>query len=152
MKILPNSPWVKIRQIPCVNFETTSQFHFIFFIIFQCHYLWLLCKFAAHPFCTLDERTPWKYQFWHFQVIWWKFAKLLVILQTTSQFFFKFYLALQYNEIYSSVIFLGQTLYTLHKSDQWKCNFFRLFSTRIKINQLLQHSLVSWDITPPYYF
>ena len=30
---------VKIRQIPYVNFETTSQFLFRFFIILQCHYL-----------------------------------------------------------------------------------------------------------------
>ena len=33
--------------------------------------------------------------------------------------------------------FLGQTLYTLHKRDQSKCNFFRLFSAQIKIHQIL---------------
>ena len=33
--------------------------------------------------------------------------------------------------------FLGQTLYTLHKRDQSKCKFFRLFSTQIKIHQIL---------------
>ena len=33
--------------------------------------------------------------------------------------------------------FLGQTLYTLHKRDQSKCKFFRLFSARIKIHQIL---------------
>ena len=48
-----------------------------FLIILQCHYLSLLCKFA-HAFSTLEERIPWKYQFWHFQVFWWKFAKLLM--------------------------------------------------------------------------
>ena len=38
---------------------------------------------------------------------------------------------------YSSVIFLGQTLYALRKRDQSKCKFFRLFSVRIKIHQIL---------------
>ena len=33
--------------------------------------------------------------------------------------------------------FLGQTLYTLHKRDQSKCKFFRLFRARIKIRQFL---------------
>ena len=31
------SVWVKIHQIPSVNFETTSQFPFKFCIIFLCH-------------------------------------------------------------------------------------------------------------------
>ena len=60
-----------------------------------------------------------------------------VIFQTTSQFFFQFYMTLQCHEIYSSVIFLGQTLYALHERDQSKCRFFRLFSVRIKIHQIL---------------
>ena len=33
--------------------------------------------------------------------------------------------------------FLCQMLYTLHKRDQSKCKFFRLFSARIKIHQVL---------------
>ena len=33
--------------------------------------------------------------------------------------------------------FLGQMLYTLHKSDQSKCNFFGLFRAQIKIHQIL---------------
>ena len=72
------SSWVKIHEIPCVNFETSSQFLFIFFIILQCHYVYLPCKFVAHAFSTLDKRIPWRYQFWHFQLFWWKFAKLLM--------------------------------------------------------------------------
>ena len=73
-----SSSWVKIHQIPYVNLETASQFLFRFFIILQCHYLWLLCKFVAYAFSTLNKRIPWKYQFWHFQVFWWKFAKFLM--------------------------------------------------------------------------
>ena len=60
-----------------------------------------------------------------------------VIFQTTSQFFCQFYVTLQCHEIYSSVIFLGQTLYALHERDQSKCRFFRPFSVRIKIHQIL---------------
>ena len=33
--------------------------------------------------------------------------------------------------------FLGQILYTLHKRDQSKCEFFRLFSAQIKSHQIL---------------
>ena len=72
------SSQVKTRQIPCVNFETTSQSLFRFFIILACHYLERLSNFVAHAFSTLDKRIPWKYQFWHFQVHSWKFAKLLM--------------------------------------------------------------------------
>ena len=61
----------------------------------------------------------------------------LVIFQTTSQFFFKFCITLKCHELYLLCTFLGQTLYTLHKRDQSKCNFFRLFSVRIKIHQIL---------------
>ena len=74
---LPSSP-VKIGQISYVNFET-SQFIFRLFIILQCHYTWLRCKFLARAFCTLDKRIPWKCQFWHCQVLWWKFAKFLML-------------------------------------------------------------------------
>ena len=56
---------------------------------------------------------------------------------STSQFSFKFYMTLQCHEIYSSVIFLGQILYALRERDQSKCRFFRLFSVRIKIHQIL---------------
>ena len=47
-----------------------------------------------------------------------------VIFQITSQFFFIFCMNLQYPEIYILSTFLGQTLYTLHKRDRSKCNFF----------------------------
>ena len=40
-----SSPWVKICQIPHVNFELTSQFLFKFSIILYCHDTKLPCKF-----------------------------------------------------------------------------------------------------------
>ena len=38
---------------------------------------------------------------------------------------------------YSSVLFLGQALYTFRKRNQWMCKFLRLLSARIKIHQVL---------------
>ena len=87
-----SSARVKICQIHHVSFELTSQFHFKFFIIIQCNYTELLCKFLAHAFSTLGERISSKSQFWHFQVL----VKICqiphFIFQTASQFFFKFWL------------------------------------------------------------
>ena len=87
------------------------------------------------------------------------------IFQTTSKFFFKFCMTLQCHEMWLLRTFLGQKLYTLHKRDQSKCKFFRSFSARIKIYQILvifetknrfffkflHHFSVSWDITPLYF-
>ena len=111
--------------------------------------------------------TKWshEYQFWHFQVFWWKFAKFIIIFQTTSVF-----LEILHDSSASwkmtPLYFFGQMLCTLHKRDQSKCKFLRLLSGRIKINQILvifettnqfffqilHHSSVSWDVTPLYFF
>ena len=69
---------VKIPQIPHVNFEMTSQFLFKFCIILHCYGTWILRKFLAHAFSTLDKRIPSKSQFWHFQALWWTFAKFFM--------------------------------------------------------------------------
>ena len=45
-----------------------------------------------------------------------------IIFQTTSQFFFKFYMTRQCHEIYSSVFFLGQMLYTWHRGTNQSAN------------------------------
>ena len=60
-----------------------------------------------------------------------------VILQTASQFFFKFFMTPQCHEIKLICTFLGQTLYTLHKRGQSKCKFYRLFKAWIKIHLIL---------------
>ena len=65
-----------------------------------------------------------------------------------------------------SCTFLGQTLYNLHKRNQSKCKFLRLWSAWVKIHeilvifwnnksvflQMLHHSLVSWEIAHLYLF
>ena len=64
-----------------------------------------------------------------------------IIFQTASQFFVNdssvSWMTLQCHEIYTPVVFLDQTLYTLHKRGQSKCKLFRLFSARIKFHQIL---------------
>ena len=61
-----SSARVKLHQISYVNFETTSQFIFKFFIILQCHYAKPLCNFLAYVFSTLDKRVTPKSKFRHF--------------------------------------------------------------------------------------
>ena len=46
---------MKIKQIPCVIFQSTSQFFFKFWITFQCHDTQFLCKFLATTLCALDN-------------------------------------------------------------------------------------------------
>ena len=70
-----------------------------------------------------------------------------VIFQTTSQFFFKFYMTLQCHGRYLLCTFLGHRLYTLHKRDQSKCKFWRLLSPRIKIH----HILVIFETTNQFF-
>ena len=62
-----SSAWVKICQIPRVNFELASQFLFKLFIILHCHDTNFPCKFKAHKCSTLDQRIPSKSQFLDFQ-------------------------------------------------------------------------------------
>ena len=93
------SSQVKTRQIPYVNFETTSQF---------------FCKFLSHAFSTLDKKIPWKYQFWHFQVFWWKFAKFLMSFSKPQVSFFSnfasFVSVMKYNSpvLKSNVVYFAQ--------------------------------------------
>ena len=63
-------------------------------------------------------------------------------------------------------IFFRSNVVYFAQRDESKCKFFRLFSARIKIHQIrvifekkksvtlqiLYHSLISWDITPPCFF
>ena len=51
---------------------------FKFWIILHCNDTYLLCKYAARTFSTLDARIPSVSQYWHFQVLLWKFSKFLM--------------------------------------------------------------------------
>ena len=67
------------------------------------------------------------------------------IFQTTSQFFFKFFITHERQLLFT---FLGQTLNTLHNRNQWKCKFLRLLSGRVKIHQIL----VYFKTTDQFFF
>ena len=60
---------------------------------------------------------------------------LHVILESTSQFAFKFYINLQCNQTYLPCSFLAQT-YSLVKSSLLKFKFSRFLSVRVKIRQI----------------
>ena len=62
-----------------------------------------------------------------------------------NQSFYSNFTSLLHN---SSVLSLGQTLYTLHKRNQSKCKFLRLPSTRVKIHQIL----VIFETTKQFFF
>ena len=131
------SSQVKIRQIPYVNFETTSQFLFRFFIILQCHYNQRLCKFSPHAFSTLDKRTPWKYQFWYFQKFWWKFPKFLMSF-SKPQISFSSNFAWFFNvRMITPLYFFRSNVIYFAQKRQSKCKFLRLLSAQIKIHQIL---------------
>ena len=117
-----------------------------------------LGKISLFEFLVMTEKNIFVYKL--FFVI--KYLIPHVIFQTTSQFFFKFFMTLVSWNIFLCT-FLGQTLYTLQKRNQSKCNVFILFSAQIKIHQILvisetknkfffkfctTHS-VHWGINPP---
>ena len=56
-----------------IQFLSSWIFVSLFIVITQFH-----CKFEAHTFSTLDKTILPKFQFWHMQVLWWKFAKFLM--------------------------------------------------------------------------
>ena len=90
---------IKINQIPHVNFEKTSQFLFKFCITLQCHERYLLYTFLAPTTYTLFKSSPLKENFLRLPSAVVKISHIPhVIFQTTSQFFFKFYITLQCHE------------------------------------------------------
>ena len=117
------SAWVKIHQIPHVNFELTSQFLFIFCIILHCH----------------DKNSPVNFKHIHFP-LWIKGSHQSPNFQafkcsgknlpnSSSQF-------LEAQASFPSKLlctFLAETLYTLVKISSLKCNFLRFLSAWVNI-------------------
>ena len=83
------SALVKICYIPHVIFQTTSQFFFKFCITLQYHERQLLCTFLGQTLNTLLKRSKWKRTFWRLVSALVKFSQILVIFETTDQFFFQ---------------------------------------------------------------
>ena len=86
-----SSAWVKIRQIPHVIFESTSQFSFKCCINIQCHQAKLPILFLAQILCTLFKRSPLKCKFLRFSSVQVKNRQIPhVNFELSSQFLFKF--------------------------------------------------------------
>ena len=145
-----SSAQVKTHQVPHVNFELTSQFIFNFCIIMYCHDTQFPCTFQAHTFSTSDKSIPSRSQFGDFQVLWSKFANFLMsIFGNTSQFFFRICIRLECNRSQLLCTFLAQTLYNLVKSSPLKCKCLRLWSSRVKIRQIVY---VNFERTSQFLF
>ena len=93
-----SSAMVKICQIPHVIFQTTSKFFLKLWITFQCHERYLLCTFLGQTLNTLHNRNKWKCKFLRVLIAQVKFHQILVIFETTDQFFFKFCINFQGHE------------------------------------------------------
>ena len=128
---------VKIRQIPHVNFETTSQFFFKFSIILQWKYTLILCKFLAPAFSTLDKRIPSMSQFWHFQVLWWKFAKLLMSFCKHKSDFLQILHQSSLSWKITPLYFFSSKITYFAQKEPVKFKFLRLLSAWVKIHQIL---------------
>ena len=94
---------VKIRLIPHVNFELTSQFLFNFCIIVMTHNSPV--NFKPIHFQP-DKRMSSRSQFGDFQTLWWKLAKFLISnFGRTIQFSFKLCINRECVKRNSSVLF-----------------------------------------------
>ena len=58
--------------------QSWIQFLLNFCVTLHCHHTQFHCKFEARLFSTLDKKILPKFQFWHLQVLWRKFAKFLM--------------------------------------------------------------------------
>ena len=103
---------VKIRQIPQVNFEITSQLIFRFCIILHCYDTYL-AKFL------------------------WKRAKFLMPFSKAQVSFYSNFASI-FRVSWKILLctFLAQTLYTLVTRSPWKSKLFRLSSAWVKIRQI----------------
>ena len=105
------------------------------FLIFVYFYLVLPCYFVK----------------WNLFFSWWtKICKILhIILESTSQFSFKFCTNLHWNQTSLLSTFLAQTLYTMVKSSPLKCKFSRFSSAQLKIYQITH---VNFELTSQFLF
>ena len=137
MKILRLlSAQVKICQIVYFNFETTSRFLPKFCIPLQFHERLFLCTFLAQTRYTLLKRSPLKWIFLGLLSAWVKFCQIpYANLDTTSRFFSKFCIPLQFHERLFLCYFLAQKIYLLLNRSPLKWKFLRLLSARVKFCQ-----------------
>ena len=165
-----SSALVKISQIPHVNFEMKSvslQIFLSFFSVITCNSS-ISCSSCIFHF---GEKNPMKYQFWHFQVFWWKFAKFLVSFSKppVSFSFFSFlnfpwlFSVMKYN--FSVLFWVKRCLLYRKGTNQSACflyflvlrskftKFLSLLKQKISLSSnfaplfgMMRHNFFSWDI------
>ena len=108
-----SSTLVKICQIPHVTFRTKSQLFFKFCITLQCHKRQLLCTFLGQTLYTFHGRDLSKCEFLRLLSALIKINQILVIFETTNQFFFQFSVNKQCHETQLLCTFLAEILYVL---------------------------------------
>ena len=131
------SAQVKFCQIPYANFEMTSWFLSKFCIPLQFHERLFLCTFLTQTIYTLLKRSPLKWQFLRLLSARVKFCQIpYANFETTSWFFSKFCIPLQFRERLFLCTFSAQTIYTLLKRSPLKWQFLWLLSARVKFCQI----------------
>ena len=91
---------------------------------------------------------PWKYQFWHFQMFWWKFPKFFVLFsKPETSFSLNFAWLFSVIKANSSVLFLVKCYILCTKGTNRSANFGD-FSAGIKIHQIL----VIFETTNQFFF
>ena len=162
-----SSVHINIRQIPHVIFNTTGQFFLKFCINLSCHERQLLCTFLAETLYTFITRNPLKCKILRLSSAHVKIRQIPhANFETTSQFLFKFFIILSVSTNKSSVNFeLMDFLLFIKRSHQspnfetFKCsgeNFpnssSHFLNRKSVFLQILDHSSVSWKLTPLYFF
>ena len=150
-----------------VNFKTTNQFFLTFCVTLHCHDK-LHCKFEAHTFSTLDKKVLSKFQFWHLQVLWWKFAKFLmlfskhnkpVIIQILHHSSVSWKIIPLYFFSSNNIYFAQKELIKMKTFETFECSgqilsnsLCQFWNNKSIPLQILYPSSVSWNIIPLYFF
>ena len=125
-----------LQNSSCHFPSATSQLLFKFCITLQCHERLFLCTFLAQTIYTLLKRSSWKWKFLRLSSGRVKFCQIpYANFETTSRFFSKFCITLQFHERLFLCTFLAQAIYTLLKTSPLKWQFLRLWSARVKFRQ-----------------
>ena len=131
------STQVKICQISYASFETTNQFLSKYCIPLQFHERLFLCSFLVQAIHTLLKRSSLKWKFLRFSSARVKFCQIpYANFETTSRFFSKFCISLQFHKRLFLYTFLAQTIYILLIRSPLKWKSLRLSSAQVKICQI----------------
>ena len=155
------SLWKNICQIPHDIFGSTNSFSFKLCIIIECHQKQILCTFLVQTLCTLVKSSPFKCKFLTFLSARVKIFKIPQVSSFSN--FPSFFIITTHN---SPVNFMLIHFLLWIKGPNKSPNFENFVCSsenlpksschfpnhKLFFLQILHHSLVSWKITPLYYF